>query len=69
MTTFHAVMIDETGCEFGVPVIARSKNAARDKLRENYPESRCVQLESPAETRKRERRLYDQANREYWGDY
>ena len=66
MTTFHAVMIDETGCEFGVSVIARSRSAAFAKLREEYPESRCDQLESPADTRKREARLYRQANADYW---
>lgn len=66
MTTFHAVMIDETGCEFGTCVTAKSRAAAFAKLRENYPESRCDQLESPADTRKRERRLYQQAEREYW---
>jgi len=65
MTKFHAVMIDETGCEFGVSVTARSREAAFDKLREDYPESRCDQLESPADTRKREQRMYRQAERDY----
>ena len=70
MTKFHAVFIDETGQgEFGTTITARSKAAAYDKARENYPESRLVQLESPADTRKREKRLYDDANRDYWGDY
>lgn len=68
MTKFHAVMMDETNCEFGADVTAKSRAAAYEKLREDYPESRCVQLESPADTRKREQRLYDQANREYWED-
>ena len=57
MTTYHAVMLDETGCEFGVTVKARSRAKAREELREDYPESRCVQLESHLDTMKRERRL------------
>lgn len=71
MTTFHAVMLDETGCEFGASVTAKSRSAAYDKLRDNYPESRCVQLESPADTAKREARMYRQIEREYdgYGDY
>lgn len=69
MTTFHAVMLDETGCEFGVSVTAKSRGDAYAKLEENYPESRCVQLESPADTRKREDRLYRDAERAYNGEY
>ena len=69
MTKYHAVMLDETGCEFGVSVTAKSRAAAYKKLEEMYEESRCVQLESPADTRKREHRLYEQAMREYEGDY
>jgi hypothetical protein len=68
MTTFHAVMIDETGCEFGADVTARSRAAAHDKLREDYPESRVAQLESPADTRRRERAIYERADRAYWTD-
>jgi hypothetical protein len=58
MTTYHAVMLDETGCEFGVTVKARTRAAAYEKLREDYVESRCVQLESHLDTMKRERRQY-----------
>lgn len=65
MTKFHAVMIDETGCEFGVSVEAKSRYMAYRKLRENYPESKCDQLESPADTRRREARIDRQAQREY----
>ena len=65
MTKFHAVMLDETRCEFGVSFTARSREAAYKWLEENYVESRCVQLESAADTRKREKRLYEQAEREY----
>ncbi len=56
---FHAVMIDETGCEFGAEVEAPDRETARAKLRENYPESRVDQLESPEDTRERERAMYD----------
>lgn len=56
MTHFHAVMVDETGCEFGVSVTAASREAAFDNLRENYPESHVAQLESPED---RDNRKYD----------
>ena len=69
MTKFHAVMLDETRCEFGVSVTARSRRAAYEKLEENYPESRCVQLESPRDTARREKAIYDQISRELDGDY
>lgn len=68
MTKYHAVMLDETRCEFGASVSAISREAAYAKLAEDYPESQCVQLESPADTRKREKRIYDQVSRELDGD-
>ena len=64
---YHAVMIDETGCEFGAEVTAKSREAAYAKLREDYPESRCAQLESPADTRKREARIMREVDEDYWG--
>lgn len=63
MIDFWAVMLDETECEFGVNVLADSRPEALDKLREDYPESRCVQLESPADRRAREQDLYDHVSR------
>jgi len=70
MTQFHAVMLDETGCEFGVSVEANSRSEAYEILAEDYPESRCVQLESPEDTAERERRMYESIEREYYGgDY
>lgn len=74
MTTYHAVMIDETGCEFGVSIKAASRADAYAKLERDYPESRCDQLESPADSRARERRMYERIERETngdfsWGDY
>lgn len=65
MTKFHAVMTDETGCEFGVSVTARSRKEAYAKLKENYSESRVAQLESPADTLRRERRIERYAERMY----
>ncbi len=68
MIKFHAVMIDETGCEFGVDIEATSRSEARDILREDYPESTCDQLESPKDTSAREKRIYDRAAWEYDND-
>jgi hypothetical protein len=65
MPKYHAVMLDETRCEFGVGVKAKSRAAAYEKLREDYPESKCVQLESPADTRRREERIRRQADEDY----
>ena len=66
MTKFHAVMLDECGDEFGASVSARSRDAAREKLREMYPENRgIVQLESPADTRRREAETYRRIHAEY----
>lgn len=65
MAHFHAVMTDETGCEFGASVTAASRDEAYEMLEENYPESRCVQLESPEDTAAREYRTYAAACAEY----
>ncbi len=58
MTTYHAVMIDETNCEFGVDVTAESRHDAEEDLRENYPESQIAQLESPRDRERREFNIY-----------
>lgn len=58
MTRFHAVMIDETGCEHGVDITASTRGEAYERLREDYPESRVDQLESPEDTAERERQMY-----------
>lgn len=63
MNHFHAVMIDETGCEFGVGVVADTREAAYDKLAEDYPESRVAQLESPVDTIERENAMMDHISR------
>ena len=60
---YHAVMIDETGCEFGVEIEACSKSDAIDQLEEDYPESRVDCVESESESEDRERRTYEYAER------
>lgn len=62
---FHAVLLDETQCEFGVGIEAKDRNAAYEELAENYPESRVVQLESPKDTAEREKAMYRRIEREY----
>lgn len=66
---FHAVMIDETGCEFGADIEAHSRGEAYSLLREYYPESRVDQLESPEDTARREAETYARACAEYDDDY
>lgn len=60
---FHAVMLDETRCEFGVDLEADSREDAYEKLDEDYPESSCVQLETYAEADERERRMHEHISR------
>ena len=63
MIKYHAVMLDETGCEFGADVEAENRQEAHNKLAEDYPESRCVQLESPEDTAAREQQIHDDIDR------
>lgn len=63
---FHAVMIDETGCEFGVTLDAVDRDAAWDYLDDRYPESRVDQLESDADTLERERAMYARLEAEWY---
>lgn len=65
MTQYHAVMLDETGCEFGHTITATDREAAYDELRYMFPESQCVQLESPEDTAARERAIYARIAAEY----
>lgn len=70
MTKFWAVFIDETGCEFGAAIEADTKAEAIAYARENWPESRLDQIESPQDTREREahmmRRLEAEMNGEFY---
>ena len=52
---FHAVMIDETGCEFGHTFDARNYDDAYDYLHDCYPESRVDQVLSAEDQAERER--------------
>jgi len=54
-------MLDETGCESGHTFAANSRTEAWDYLREQFPESRCVQLEDPHDTAKRQYETYQRA--------
>ena len=63
MTHFHAVLLDETGCEFGAGHDCETREDAMAYFRESYPESRVVQLESPADTAAREHKIYQDALR------
>ena len=66
MIDFWAVLIDETGCEFGAGVQAPDRATARDMLREAYPEARRIdQLESPEDTRRREAEIYARVSADY----
>lgn len=67
MIQFHAVLLDETGCEFGADIEASTHYEAEGLLRERYPESRVVQLESPEDTTAREAALYARISAEIDG--
>lgn len=70
MTMYHAVMLDETRCEFGVTFeVDGGKQMARDYLRQEYPESQCVQLETEQDTMEREKLLYQRIADELDRDY
>lgn len=69
---YHAIMLDETGCEFGVDIEADSREEAYDRLAEDYPESSVVQLESPQDAADREARMYQRIMAEeddFWDDF
>ena len=63
MTQYHAVMLDETQCEFGVTFEAANRQEAYDSLAEMYPESRVVQLEDPEQRASREQATYEYVQR------
>ena len=67
MTQYHAVLLDETGCEFGHTFTANSREEAWTKVREDFPESRCVQLEDPRDTADRQNAIYQRMAREIDG--
>ena len=59
LTQYHAVMSDETGCEFGYIFEAFNKAQAYEYLKEQFPESHCVQLEDEHDTQKRLTEMYE----------
>ena len=70
MINYHAVFIDETGMgEFGATIRAKTKAEAWEIAREDYPESRYVQIESPIEAAVREYRTYERIAREMENDW
>ena len=69
MINYHAVMIDETGCEFGVDIKAPNRAVAYEELHENYPESRVAQLESPQDTAEREAAMHRRISAEMDGNF
>lgn len=68
MTTYHAALRDETGCDFSVSLEAKSRQKAFNHLNENYPESRVLSVETQAQINKRESRSYRWNRRAIWGD-
>jgi hypothetical protein len=66
---YQAVMLDETNCEFGVSIEADNRQQAITILCEDYPESRCVQLEDLNQMAERERRMYARIRHEYDGEF
>lgn len=46
MIKFHAVLTDETGCEFVVYLEAIDHFVAYDQLADDYPESQVVNLQA-----------------------
>jgi len=57
MVRYHAVMLGECHEEFSVTVEADSLDEAYKQLGEDYPESCCVQIDSPADRKRREHQL------------
>lgn len=64
MTRYWGVFVDETRCEFGAPIEAENKAEAWRIAKEDYPESKCVQLESPEESAAREAETYRRVSEE-----
>ena len=60
-TNYHAVMMGEDGMEFGEDVKANSYDEAETLLRDDYPESQILYLESSQDAVKRELRIYNDA--------
>jgi hypothetical protein len=67
---YHAIVIDETGCEFPAQVEADDFSEAMDLLREDYPEARGFEnVATTAERREQEHDRYMRLMAEIDGDY
>ena len=72
MTRYYASLTDETGGDFSAEFEAKTKAKAWERVKELYPESRCFQLESQAQLKKRAAGHYKwfvMAMDSYEGDY
>lgn len=75
MILYHAVLLDETGCEFGHTFEETCRAAAWAYVQDQFPESRCIQLEDPRDTAERQNAIYERMAREidgsddYWEEY
>lgn len=67
MTQYHAVLFDETGCEFGHTFEANTSAEAWNYIHEAFPESRCVQLDDPSDEARRLNAIYKRMAREIDG--
>lgn len=65
MVQYHAVMLDETRCEFGVTFEAEDQGKALDYLSENYPESIVDEMKTVTQW---DRERHDREVRLYAGD-
>lgn len=65
MTEYYAVLRDETGCDFLAYVEAKSRQEAFNHLHQNYPESRVIDVETLAQSRRREARCYSRQQQIY----
>ena len=72
MTTYHATLKGEDGSDFVREFKAHSKAKAWARVKELYPDFRCIQLESQAELDRANARVYRwnvMAMDYYEGDY
>jgi hypothetical protein len=72
MTTYYATLKGEDGSDFVREFKANSKAKAWARVKELYPESRCMQLESQAQLDRADARIYRwhvMAMDNYEGDY
>lgn len=69
MAKYHAVMLDETRCEFRVSFEAPSRQAAYEYLEEEYPESQVDELTDETQRLAREQARQAYLNKCYDDPY